>query len=231
MREDGQLVWDLPLRGFHWLFAASILAAWGTAQLGFSWMQWHIWLGYGVMGLLVFRVIWGFTGPKHARFSSFLRGPSAVMRYARSIAGAGETVHSVGHNPLGGLMVILMLVLVASQVFTGLFATDDIAWSGPYNAVVSGSAASELTRLHRIAFNFIWATIGLHLAAVLYYAFVKRENLVSAMLTGRKPDWAVPSTETITSSELWKALIVIAVAAGLVYGVVRAAPPSSANIF
>src|SRR6266478_4571646 len=130
MRTDRRLVWDLPLRAFHWLFAVSILAAWGTALLGFAWMKWHFWLGYWVMGLLVFRLIWGFVGPKHARFSNFLKGPSAVLRYARGLTGAGEPVCSVGHNPLGGLMVILMLILVAFQVCTGLFATDDIAWSG-----------------------------------------------------------------------------------------------------
>jgi cytochrome b len=231
MREDRRLVWDLPLRAFHWLFAGSILAAWATAKLGFGWMKWHFWLGYCVMGLLVFRLIWGFIGPKHARFSDFLKGPSTVMRYARSLTGAAETIRSVGHNPLGALMVVLMLVLVAFQVFTGFFATDDIAWSGPYNAAVSGSTAAELTSLHHLTFDFIWAAIGLHVAAILYYAYVKQDNLVPAMLTGWKPIEAVPADEVITSSELWKALIVIAASTTVVYWVLSAAPSSSGNIF
>ena len=232
MADDERLVWDLPLRLFHWLLAASILGCWGLAQLGFSWMRWHMWLGYWVMGLLVFRLIWGIVGPKHARFSNFLKGPSTVLRYVRGLTrGGGAAVRSVGHNPLGGLMVLLMLVLVAVQVLTGLFATDDITWSGPYNAGVSGATGSRLTRLHHLNFNFIWAAIGLHVAAILYYARIKNENLVPAMLTGRKPADAVPDGQAISSSELWKAVIVVAVSGGVVYSVLSAAPAEPSNIF
>jgi len=226
-----RLVWDLPLRVFHWVLAASVLACWGTARLGFGWMQWHMRLGECVMGLLIFRILWGLTGPKHARFSSFLKGPAAVLRYARGLSGSGDAVRSVGHNPLGGLMVILMLFLIAVQVGTGLFATDDITWSGPYNAVVSTAASNRLTSLHQLNFDFIWVAMGLHVAAVLYYALVKKQNLALAMLTGRKPAEAVPHEQAITSSELWKAAILIAASWAAVYWVLRAAPAESANLF
>jgi cytochrome b len=231
MQATNRLVWDLPLRLFHWLFALSIFASWGTAQLGFKWMQWHIWLGYWVIGLVAFRLIWGFVGPKHARFSNFLKGPSAIFRYVRGFAGVGAPLRSVGHNPLGGLMVILMLLLVAFQEYTGLFATDDIAWAGPYNGAISGSVASTLTSLHHVISNCILAAIGLHLTAIAYYAFVKGENLVPAMLTGRKRAEAVPAGEAIASSELWKASIVIAASAGVVLWVVLGAPSASNSNF
>ncbi|HXS28050.1 MAG TPA: cytochrome b/b6 domain-containing protein [Steroidobacteraceae bacterium] len=224
---ERRLVWDLPLRAFHWLFAASILASWGTAKLGFTWMQWHIRLGYWMMGLLVFRILWGLIGPRHARFTSFLKGPGAVLRYAKGLAGRGESATTVGHNPLGGIMVIIMLLLVVFQVSTGLFATDDIAYTGPFNPTVSGSTASLLTSLHSFNFNLIWAAIALHIGAITYYAFIKRQNLVPAMLHGWKPAEAVPANEAIMSSELWKALIVMIVAAIVVYGILSLAPASS----
>jgi len=226
-----RLVWDLPLRAFHWLFAASILASWGTAQLGFSWMQWHIYLGYWMMGLLLFRLIWGFVGPRHARFTSFLKGPGEVWRYTRSLPrGAASAVHTIGHNPLGGLMVILMLLLVGFQVSTGLFATDDVTWTGPFYPAVSDAMAKTLTGLHHLNFNFIWAAIALHVGAIVYYARVKKQNLVPAMLTGWKPAEAVPAEQAITSSELWKAAIVIALSISIVYWILRQAPPASSSV-
>jgi len=228
---ERRLVWDLPLRLFHWLFAGSVLASWATAQLGVSWMKWHLRLGYWMMGLLVFRILWGLTGPRHARFSSFLKGPRRMWRHARQLTSAGRLVNSVGHNPLGGLMVIFMLLLVVLQVGTGLFATDDITWSGPYNPSVSSATAKLLTSIHHINFNVIWLAIALHIAAILFYALVKQDNLVPAMLTGWKPAEAVPADQAIDSSELWKAAVVIAVAAGFVYWVLSCAPPPADETF
>ena len=229
MPEDRRLVWDLPLRAFHWLFAASILASWATAEAGFEWMKVHMRLGYFMIGLLLFRIVWGFIGPRHARFANFLKGPGTVWRYARGLRHkASEAVVSVGHNPLGGLMVILMLLLVALQATTGLFATDDIAWAGPYNPSVSDTLAHQLTSVHHANFNLILAAIVLHISAIAYYAKVKRQNLVPPMLTGWKPAEAVPASEAITSSELVKAAIVIALSAGAVYWLLSKAPPPPA---
>jgi cytochrome b len=136
----------------------------------------------------------------------------------------GLVFHSVGHNPLGAMSVVLMLLLVAFQVGTGLFATDDIAWTGPFNPVVSGATASLLTSLHHINFNIIWGAIGLHVLAIAYYGLVKKQSLVPAMVTGYKPAEAVPEHAAIKSSELLKALLVIAVSTAVVYGVLHAAP-------
>lgn len=187
-----------------------------------------MWLGYWVMGLLLFRLIWGFVGTRHARFTGFLKGPSAVFVYGRSLIGKSTSIHSVGHNPLGGLMVLLMLALVGLQAYTGLFSSDDIAWSGPYNGVVSGAMAQRLTGLHHLNFNFIWAAMGLHVAAILYYTFVKRERLVPAMVTGWKADDLVSADQAIDNSALWRAAIAIAVSAGAVYWILTAAPAATA---
>jgi cytochrome b len=235
MHDDKRLVWDLPLRIFHWLFAASLLAAWATAKLGFAWMQWHFWIGYEVMGLLVFRVLWGIFGPKHSRFAHFLKGPTGVAGYVRSLwrARAADAAQSApaGHNPLGALMVVLMLLLAALQVASGLFASDDIAWSGPYAASVADTMVKRLTALHDLNINLIWAAIALHVGAIIFYAQVKKINLVPAMLTGYKPAQAVPDGEQIESSELWKAAVVLAISSAIVYCVLLEAPPAASALY
>lgn len=224
MTEEKRLVWDLPLRLFHWLLVASVGASWATAEAGYDWMQLHIWLGYWMIGLLTFRIVWGFIGPRHARFASFLPSPAALWRYAKALA-AGSNQQTVGHNPLGSLMVILMLMLFMMQVGTGLFATDDIIWTGPYNPAVSGDTADFLTGLHHLNFNFILAAAGLHIAAIAFYARVKKQNLVVPMLTGKKPASVVPDAEAIPHSQWLKAGLVILIAAGAVYWLVSSAPP------
>jgi cytochrome b len=231
MAEETRLVWDLPLRLFHWLLVLSMAASWGTAELGFDWMQIHMYLGYWTLGLVLFRIIWGFIGPRHARFSSFLTGPAGVWRYAKALA-AGTMIQTVGHNPLGGIMVIVMLLLVAFQAGTGLFATDDIVWTGPYNAAVSGSTAHRLTALHHLNFNIILAAVALHIMAIAFYYLVKKQNLVGAMLHGKKPADFVPEHEAITRSEIVKAVVVVVISAGLVYWLISAAPvPPDDNYF
>lgn len=225
-----RLVWDLPLRLFHWLFVVSIAASWGTAKLGVEWMQYHFYLGYFMIGLLTFRIIWGFIGPRHARFASFLTGPSGCIAYARGFFSANSHV-SVGHNPLGGLMVIVMLLLVITQVTSGLFTTDDVIWTGPYYPAVSKDTSSLLSTVHNINFNILLGAIALHLLAIGYYRMVKKQNLVSAMFTGLKPATVVPEHEAIDSSQLLKALIVSVASAGFVYWVIVNAPPAADNIY
>jgi cytochrome b len=220
MAEERRLVWDLPLRLFHWLLVLSLGALWATGEAGFDYMQYHMYLGYWTLGLIVFRLIWGFVGPKHARFSSFVTGPTGLWRYARGLA-AGTMIQSVGHNPLGGISVIVMLVLVAFQITTGLFATDDILWTGPYNGAVDSDTAEKLTSLHHLNFNIILAAVALHIMAIAFYFLFKKQNLVGAMVHGKK---LVPEHEAITKSEIVKAVIVIALSAALVYWLIAAAP-------
>lgn len=224
MANEKRLVWDLPLRVFHWLFATSIFASWYTAEV--DEMEIHFWLGYFMIGLVVFRLIWGFIGPKHARFSSFLKSPPAIWGYLK-----GKSPHTVGHNPLGGLMVIAMILLVGAQAATGLFATDDIIWAGPYNPSVSGETAEGLTAFHHYNFNVILGAIVLHLLAIAFYAFGKRQNLIPPMLHGHKLATLVPEHEAIASSQLLKAAIVIAVSGGAVWWLVSAAPPPVDSFF
>jgi cytochrome b len=228
MANEKRLVWDLPLRLFHWLFSISILASWYTAEV--DEMEIHFWLGYFMIGLILFRLVWGFIGPRHARFSSFLKRPPAIWLYARSI-GRGEHPQSIGHNPLGGLMVIAMLILAGAQAATGLFATDDIIWAGPYNPAVSGETAETLTSFHHFNFNVILGAIVLHLIAIAFYAFAKRHYLVPPMLHGMKLATVVPEHEAIASSQGLKALIVAAVSAAAVWWLVSAAPPPPESFF
>jgi cytochrome b len=224
MSKDLSLVWDLPTRLFHWLLVLTLIGLYTTAKLGFDWMPWHMRLGKFMIGMLIFRVIWGLVGTRHARFRNFIKGPRAILQYLKG------GIISVGHNPMGAGMVVLMLLLLAVQATTGLFATDDIAYTGPYNSAVNHDLAEWLTGVHHKNFNLILAAIVLHLCAIGYYTFVKKEPLVPAMFHGRKPAHHVPAHEAISSSQLWKALIVIAVAGGCVYWLLHAAPPPSVDI-
>lgn len=217
-----RLVWDLPLRLFHWLLALSIFGSWLTAEL--EEMQIHFWLGYWIIGLLVFRIIWGVAGPRHARFTSFAPRPGALVRYVKDLA-KGAAAQSVGHNPLGSLSVFALLLFVGAQAVTGLFTTDDIIWSGPYFPSLDGDTSDALSTFHRTNFNWILALVILHVLAIAFYWIVKKQNLVRPMITGRKPADVVPEKEAIAGSQLVKALIVIAVAAGLVYLLIANAPP------
>jgi cytochrome b len=224
MLTETRLVWDLPTRLFHWLLVLTLIGLYTTAKLGFDWMPWHMRLGYLMIGLLIFRVLWGLFGPRHARFVNFIKGPSSVLQYLKG------GIHSVGHNPMGGGMVVLMLLLLATQATTGLFSTDDIAYIGPYNPSVNHDLAEKLTAVHHWNFNLILAAVALHLAAIAFYTLVKKERLVQAMFHGRKPATYVPEHEAISSSQLWKALIVIVVASGGVYWLLHAAPPAPTTI-
>lgn len=223
MAEERRLVWDLPLRIFHWLLVLSLGGLWATGEAGFEWLEYHMYLGYFTLGLIVFRVIWGFVGPRHARFSNFLAGPSAIWRYARGL-GAGTMIQTAGHNPLGGISVIVMLVLVSVQIGTGLFTSDDILYTGPYNGAVSTDLAEELSTLHAQNFNIILIAVALHIIAIAFYFLVKKQNLVGAMFHGKKPASHVPEHEAITKSEIVKAVIVIVISAALVYWFINAAP-------
>jgi cytochrome b len=228
MANEKRLVWDLPLRLFHWLFAISIFASWYTAEV--DEMEIHFWLGYFMIGLILFRVIWGFIGPRHARFASFLKRPPAVWLYAKSL-GSGEHPQSIGHNPLGGLMVIAMLLLVGAQASTGLFASDDILWAGPYNPSVSGAMADKLSAFHQLNFNVILGAIVLHLLAIAFYALAKRHYLVPPMFHGMKLATIVPEHEAIASSQILKAMIVVAICGGAVWWLISAAPPPPESFF
>jgi len=176
-------VWDLPTRLFHWLLATSIPAALVTGFIGGDLIDWHGRIALFILGLITFRIVWGFIGSSSARFASFVRGPRAIRAYLR-----GEW-RGVGHNPLGALSVIGMLALIAVQIGTGLFANDDIAFQGPLADLVGKERSNRLTHLHALLQYGLIAVIALHAAAIVFYVRVKRETLLRPMLTGWK---AVP---------------------------------------
>lgn len=179
-------LWDPLLRGFHWLLAFFVTAGWCLGQFGPSKMTLHFWCGYVVAGLLLFRLIWGFVGPAPARFSHFLRGPGAVAGYLRHMT-LREPSYWPGHNPLGALSVIAMLAVLAAQVTTGLISDpDDYINVGPLASSVSAATRSKAVGWHELGATLVLVLVLLHLAVILFYRLWKRENLIGAMITGRK---------------------------------------------
>ncbi|UXU75970.1 MULTISPECIES: cytochrome b/b6 domain-containing protein [unclassified Paracoccus (in: a-proteobacteria)] len=179
-------LWDPLLRGFHWLLALFVILAWGLGKFGPDRMTLHFWCGYVVAGLLLFRLIWGFVGPRPARFSHFLRGPSALRAYLRGFF-LREPSYWPGHNPVGALSVIALLAALAAQVSTGLIADpDDFINVGPLAHYVSSATRSKAVGWHELGANIILLLVLLHLAAILYYRFWKGEDLIRPMLHGRK---------------------------------------------
>lgn len=173
-------IWDLPLRLFHWLLVVAIAAAYVTAKIGGPLIDWHGRIGIFILGLLVFRIIWGFIGSTHARFQTFFPTPRRIVAYVKG------RWHGIGHNPLGALSVFALLAAVGAQVGTGLFANDDIAYTGPLASLVDSDASLRLTAWHNTAFDVLTAFLVLHLAAIVFYRLVKKNNLVAPMLTGKK---------------------------------------------
>jgi cytochrome b len=173
-------VWDLPTRLVHWLLVAGIAISWWTGETGR--LEWHRWSGYGLLGLVLFRIYWGFFGSSTARFARFVRGPRTVLAYLR---GAWQAVP--GHNPLGALSVVALLALLFTQILLGLFAVDvDGIESGPLSEFVSFAAGRSAADWHGTLFNVLLWLIALHIAAILYYGFAKQQNLAGAMLHGER---------------------------------------------
>jgi cytochrome b len=173
-------VWDVPVRFVHWAMAVSFAVSWWTAETGR--MEWHQYSGFTALALLVFRIYWGFAGSATARFGQFVRGPKAVASYLR---GRWESVP--GHNPLGALSVVALLALLLTQIVLGLFAVDvDGIESGPLSIYVSFDAGRVAAKWHDTVFDVLLWLIALHIAAVLYYVFLKKQNLIGAMVHGRR---------------------------------------------
>jgi len=212
-------VWDLPIRMFHWVLVLLVTISFITAKIGGNAMQYHVWSGETILALLLFRLIWGFIGSPSARFAHFVRGPGAAWHYARRLIGPNPERH-LGHNPLGGWSIVAMLLALALQAITGLFATDDIATQGPLYRLVSDATAGQLTAIHLFNIDVILALVALHILAVLFYLLVKKDNLVTPMITGRKP-WQDPIAPQTQTPPIWVALSIAALSAAAVYLLVR----------
>jgi cytochrome b len=177
-------VWDLPTRLFHWLLVFCVVGLVATAKVGGAAMDWHARLGYTVLTLLLFRIVWGFIGGHWSRFRSFLYAPRSVLAY---LGGRSHPDHLVGHNPLGAGSVFAMLLVLLAQAGTGLFADDEIAFTGPLNSLVATSKGLALTWYHRnVGQWLILALVALHIAAVAFYVLKKRQTLVKPMIVGDK---------------------------------------------
>ena len=222
------LVWDLPTRVFHWVLALSLCASWATAEAGFAWIDTHNLLGYSALTLVTFRILWGFAGTRYARFSSFVKGPRTVLATLPKLF-SRSPADDIGHNPIGGWSAVLFLVLVAIQAGTGLFISDDVMHVGPYNHVISARLAGNLAQVHHLNFIAIQVFVVIHLLAIAWYRFGKNTALVGAMVTGRK---ALPDpARGIASSELLKAVVLFALAAGSVTALVQLAPAPTLDDF
>lgn len=192
--EPRTLVWDAPVRVFHWLIVLSFAVAWLSAESE-RWQLVHVTAGYTMAGLVAFRLLWGLVGTKHARFGDFVRGPRAVLGYLKSLVG-GRPEHHAGHNPAGGLAIVALLVLAALVTATG--------WAN-----YSELGGDWLEEVHEALASGMLALVVVHVVAVFASSWLHRENLVGAMIHGRKP---VPPQEGIRSA--WRsvaALMLVAV--------------------
>lgn len=213
-------VWDLPTRLFHWVLALAIVGSVVTGQIGGALIVWHFRLGYLVMGLLIFRLLWGFVGGRWSRFASFVYAPGTVLRYLRGRSQPGEHF-DVGHNPLGAFSVFALLLLLAVQVGTGLIADDEIANTGPLNRFVATATGIAATGWHsELGKTILIVLVLLHVAAIVFYRVKKRVDLVSPMLKGDKllPPGTPASADNVATRAV--AVVVAAFAAAVVAWVV-----------
>jgi cytochrome b len=216
---ETRLVWDLPVRIVHWSLVVSFIGAFVTNRLGVAWFEWHVRFGYAVLGLVAFRILWGVFGTKHARFSSFVAPPSATLRYMRCLM-RGEAPSYAGHNPLGALMVVTLLLGLGVQASIGLFSNDEIFNAGPLAGLVTKEASLASTSWHKRGFYILATAVAIHIVAVMAHVLLKRDHLLRAMITGHKPAHIVRRDDEIVNSRL-------AVAGALLLGVAAALAAST----
>ena len=226
-QEDGRLVWDLPVRLVHWLIVLAVAGSWATHYAGVEWFAWHRRLGYTVLVLVEFRIVWGFAGTRHARFGQFLRGPRAILGYLLG----RTTERPVGHNPVGALGVVALLGVLLVQAVTGLLANDEIMNAGPFYGWIDPALSNRLTTLHRQSSDVLLVLIGVHVLAVAWHVLGQRRPLLKAMLTGRKPAAEVPAEQAIPGSRTALALAIVAVLAVALALAVRSAPEATIALY
>lgn len=211
-------IWDLPTRLFHWGLTACVLGLVITGSVGGHAMVWHFRLGYAVLGLLLFRILWGFLGGHWSRWTQFPLQPAGVWAYVR---GRHPSGHFAGHNPLGSWSVLALLLVLALQVSTGLISDDEIANMGPLSSLVSASWVSWATSWHKVwGKTILIFLVVLHLLALAWYTWRKRQALVSAMWHGDK---ALPHETTATRDNgpsRAMALLLLAISVLAVFGLV-----------
>lgn len=190
MPRSGIKAWDVPTRVFKWLLVATVVLAWATNKYATQHSEWHKWNGYAALALIAFRVLWGIYGGRTARFSSFVSSPRILVAYIRTQMHGRTPPRFLGHNPLGGWMVIALLFAVAAQSLLGLFSAGDdyLSLQGPLARLASDTTVGWATRLHRLGFNVILGLAAIHVAANVFYDLFCRAGLIRGMITGRKPE-------------------------------------------
>lgn len=194
-------IWDLPTRLFHWSLAATTVALIASAKMEGA-MQWHFRLGYVMLALLAFRLVWGLVGGRWSRFASFIYSPARLVRH---LAGRDASAHdSAGHSPLGALSVFGLLLALGLQVASGLASDDEIAFTGPLARLVPGEWVSRANWYHAdVGQYLVFALVGLHLAAIAFYVLVRRRTLVRPMVLGDK---ALPGPVPASRDDVWSRL-------------------------
>jgi cytochrome b len=206
------VVWDLPTRLFHWSTVVLLLVLYITERL--NWMGLHIWAGYILLALIIFRLIWGFVGSDTARFSRFMAPPRKAVHHLWRIFHREPDI-MVGHNPAGGWMVLFLLGLLLLQSLSGIYTNNDVANEGRWSEVVPAPISNAISDSHTWVWYVILAAVVLHVVAIATYAAVKKHNLLAPMVTGRKP---LPEACAYPRmAKLWRAGPVLLIAAAITF--------------
>jgi len=217
-------VWDWPTRLFHWTLTGLVIALVVTGNVGGNAMVWHFRCGYGVLSLLIFRIIWGYCGGHWSLWRQLACTPALIRQYLMPSAPSSTSTLPtpfLGHNPLGSLSIIAILALLGLQVGTGLFSDDEIANAGPLVRLVAESTVGLATTWHKgVGKSLILLLVAIHLLAILWYFLKKKENLTRAMLTGNKSS-EVPAPSSKDGLTNWLlALVCVLISAGLVFALI-----------
>jgi len=213
------LIWDLPLRIFHWGIIILLACLWVTSDQDLGLLELHIKFGYTALGFIIFRIVWGIVGTKHSQFKNFIPSFTMLKRYIID-SRLGKLKSHIGHNPLGSLMVILMLLLMIGQATSGLFISDDIFSAGPYNGVFSEQVEKIFKIIHTNAFDLLMIAAIFHVIAVIYYERVKKQAIIKAMINGKKQGDHISTDDTILHSKLILAGVIVIIVAVFVYWLV-----------
>lgn len=206
-------IWDPVVRLTHWLLVVGVVAAFVTQAI--DRLDIHLWVGVGLLTLVIFRLLWGLVGSTTARFSHFLKGPSALMAYVKNWRTTKGT-YWIGHNPVGGWASLLLMLAILVQASSGLFTHDDVLFDAPLSKLVSEDVSTQITKFHETWF-FV-AVLGLvlvHITAIVIYRVYKRTDLIRPMITGQAP--VGPDTAAhLHFPSLWRALACLVLAVGIV---------------
>lgn len=212
-----KLIWDLPLRIFHWLIAILILGSWYSVEITYD-MTNHMRIGYALLALVLFRMTWGVIGTNYSQFKNCIFSPKETFQYMKSFFHK-ESPKYAGHNPMGAIAIFTMLMLLITQVTTGLFASDEFYVFAPFSLWVSEETSFKLTGIHRQSFDVLLGVIALHIVVVFYYLIFKKQNLIKAMLTGRKILLPIDK-EGIPNNRIALSITLIIICSLLVYALI-----------